>query len=213
MIFIGRASKCHLPVVCTSNPSPDHTYSLTSDQLDDASHSSIDDECILSDIEDVDEEGISECDDDDVEDDDDDDDDTDDEEDPSVEAGREEMDDDGVEKMVIEMLVCKKEASDNDAGALPPRKGMTTRSMTSRRHVKSDDEDEKQKRFEGVNALLNLSRIGSLLHQSPGKAAKKARRDDVCSNNNNNNNNCVKVRDDLNCVTMTSVKEEPMDDS
>jgi len=51
-VDVCRASKCHLPIICTSNPSPDHTYSLTNDQLDGSSESSVgDDECNLSDVD------------------------------------------------------------------------------------------------------------------------------------------------------------------
>jgi len=81
-------------------------------------------------------------------------------------------------------------------------------STTKRRNRRYDDEDEKMKRYEGVNALLNLARAGSTsLQQSPAKHAK-SRRDDVVTNNNNNN--CLKVQAELNSVTL--VKEEPMDE-
>ena len=200
-----------MAVVCTSNPSLDHTYSLTSDQLDDeADDSSAEDECKLSDIEDVDEDDLSTCDDDDF-----------DEEDYEEFDKVDEIDEvanvddkERVEKMVIELLVSKG-SNEVSSVATSRRGGMTTRSMTSttpRKPRRPYDDDEKLKRFDGVNALLNLSRLGSgSSAHSPRKYTKKTvKRADVIANNNNNNNNnnnCLKGQQEL-----TLVKEEPMDE-
>jgi len=199
---VVRASKCHLPIVCTSNPSPDHTYSLTNDQLDGSSESSVgDDECNLSDVD-------EDFDDDDLDDDDDEDDvnkvGSDDEE-----IDEEVDDEEGFDEEVMQCLTVPPDDDKNifDFGKFVVQrrscpasdrlkicdtksKGVLTRGMVSRlvaeqktsvtkqRSRKGGGEadshdDETQKTFEGADALLNLASIGLLsLFQSAVSAAE-----------------------------------------
>jgi len=247
-----RASKCHLPIICTSNPSLDHTYSLTNDQLDGSSNSSVDDdECNLSDVdEDFDEDDLDDDDGNKI---------TDDADDEEIdeEVDDEEGFDEEMEQTVpddknifdfgkfVQRRSCP--ASDRLKISDTKSKGVLTRGMVSRlvaeqktaggkqRSKKrgSDVEDaEKQKTFEGADALLNLASIGllSLFHSavSTGDGAKSdkavntlsseadIRNEDILGNNNNSVDlKSVKQEslDDAMDTNTTVVKEEPMDDS
>lgn len=193
-----------MPIICTSNPSSDHTYSLTNEQLDGSSESSVgDDECILSDVDD-------DFDADDLEDDDD----VNKESDGDDELIDEEVDDEeGFDEEEMQQTVPPDDKSIFDFGKFVQRrscpasdrlkicdtksKGVLTRGMVtrlvaeqktsttkqqrSRKHGSSDSQDdETQKTFEGADALLNLASIGLLsLFQSAVSAADDSQRSDT----------------------------------
>ena len=272
-IVVHRASKCHLPIICTSNPSPDHTYSLTNDQLDGSSESSVgDDECNLSDVD-------EDFDDDDLDDDDDvreEDDDEIDEEVDDEEGFDEDMKEQQQQQQQQHTAAVSDSNSIFDFGKFIQRrscpasdrlkisddsksKGVLTRGMVSRlvaeqrtavgKHQQRSrkrggggsnaEEDEKQKTFEGADALLNLASVGllSLFHSavsvadanttdksktnSRTSAADQPNEDVVGNNNNNNNNNSVElktsslkrenVEDAMDTDGVVVVKDEPMD--
>ena len=249
-----RASKCHLPIVCTANPSSDHTYSLTNDQIDGSSESSVgDDECNLSDVdEDFDEDDLDDDENNQVIDDDDD-----------EEIDEEVDDEEGFEEEMQQAMSSDKNifdfgkfvqrrscpASDRLKLSDTKSKGVLTRGMVTRlvaeqktavgkqRSKKrgNDAEDaEKQKTFEGADALLNLASIGllSLFHSAVSTADGSGSKSDKAVNTLSSsgdirsedilgdNNNSVELKsmkqessDDAMDTSAVAVKEEPMDDS
>jgi len=247
---VNRASKCHLPIVCTSNPSPDHTYSLTNDQLDGSSESSVgDDECNFSDVdEDFDEDDLDDdnnraADDDDEEIDEE----VDDEEGFDEEMQQTMPDDKNVFDFgkFVQRRSCP--ASDRLKINDTKSKGVLTRGMVSRlvaeqktsvgkqrgkKRGGGTEDDEKQKTFEGADALLNLASIGLLsLFHSAVSAADGAKSDKAVNTPSGeadvrneeilgDNNNSVDLKsikqesiDDAMDTNTAVVKEEPMDDS
>jgi len=236
-----RASKCHLPIVCTSNPSLDHTYSLTNDQLDGSSESSVgDDECNLSDVdEDFDDEDLDDDDENRAGNDDDDDDDDDEEVDEEVD------DEEGFDEDMKQTISDDKNVFDfgkfvqrrscpasdrlkiNDTKS----KGVLTRGMVSRLVAEQKttvgrqrskkrgggmEDDETQKTFEGADALLNLASIGLLsLFQSAVSAADSTKSDKAV----NTRSSVADIRneeippDNNNSVELKSIKQENLDDA
>jgi len=248
-----RASKCHLPIICTANPSSDHTYSLTSDQIDGSSESSVgDDECNLSDVdEDFDEDDLDDDEDNKIIDDDD------------EEIDEEVDDEEGFDEEMQQTLPNDKSifdfgkfvqrrscpASDRLKISDTKSKGVLTRGMVSRlvaeqkttvgkqrskKRGSDADDDEKQKTFEGADALLNLASIGllSLFHSAVSASDCSGSKSDKAVNTSNNaadirnedvlgnNNNSFELKllkqempDDAMDTSTTVVKEEQMDDS
>ena len=234
-----RASKCHLPIICTANPSSDHTYSLTNDQIDGSSESSVgDDECNLSDVdEDFDE------------------DDLDDEEDMKVfyeqddEEIDEEVDDEEGFDEEMQQAAMSEDKNIFDFGKFVQRrscpasdrlkisdtksKGVLTRGMVSRlvaeqktavgkqrsnKRGNNTEDDETQKTFEGADALLNLASIGLLsLFQSAVSAEDgSGSRSDKAVNTSGSAAD-IRSEDILgnnnNSVDLKSVKQENPDDA
>ena len=233
-----RASKCHLPIVCTANPSSDHTYSLTNDQIDGSSESSVgDDECNVSDVdEDFDEDDLDDDDKMGVIDDDDD------------EIVDEEVDDDeGLEEEMQQTTVSSDKnifdfgkfvqrrscpASDRLKISDTKSKGVLTRGMVSRLVAEQKStvgkqrgkkrgndvmDDETQKTFEGADALLNLASIGllSLFHSAVSVADGSGTKSDKAVNTSGS---AADIRnedilgDNNNSVELKTMKQEAADD-
>lgn len=152
--IVVRASRCRSPVVCTTNPSGDHTYSLTDDQIQEAlllspSSSSVDEDYnFMSDVDDFD---FDEDDDDDEE---------------------EDMDsclsDVKTGKGVVEDARSRSTSEENQSRdekvtaikkvVVHRKNNIVTRSMTSRLRRKCPEvEDEEKKTREGADALLGLA--------------------------------------------------------
>lgn len=237
-VDVCRASKCHLPIICTSNPSPDHTYSLTNDQLDGSSESSVgDDECNLSDVdEDFDDDDLDDDGDDKVA------------EDDSDEEIDEEVDDEeGFDEEMQQQPITNDKnifdfgnfvqrrscpASDRLKISDTKSKGVLTRGMVTRlvaeqktpvskhqskKRGSDTEDDETQKTFEGADALLNLASIGLLsLFQSAVSAADSTETDQAV---NTPPSSPADIRsDDIlgnnnNSVDLKSVKQESLDDA
>jgi len=237
-----RASKCHLPIVCTANPSSDHTYSLTNDQIDGSSESSVgDDECNVSDVdEDFDEDDLDDDDENRVFDDEFDDD----------EVIDEEVDDDeGLEEEVQQTTNVSNDKNIFDFGKFVQRrscpasdrlkisdtksKGVLTRGMVTRlvaeqksavskqrskKRGNNAEDDETQKTFEGADALLNLASIGllSLFHSAVSMADGSGSKSDKAVNTSGSaadiRNEDI-VGDNNNSVDLKSVKQENPDDA
>jgi len=234
---VFRASKCHLPIICTSNPSPDHTYSLTNDQLDGSSESSVgDDECNLSDVD-------EDFDDDDLDDDDNDNDkvvgeDSDEEVDEEVDD--EEGFDEEMQQTVpddknifdfgkfVQRRSCP--ASDRLKISDTKSKGVLTRGMVSRlvaeqktsvgkqrskKRGGDTQDDETQKTFEGADALLNLASIGLLsLFHSAVSAADGSKSDKAVNTPRSSPTDIVNediLGNNNNSVDLKSVKQETLD--
>lgn len=209
-----RASRCRSPVVCTTNPSTDHTYSLTDDQIQEAlllspSSSSVDEDYNF--ISDVDNDFDDDIDDHFDEDDEDD-------NDEGADNGDNDVSKDGKEDAKCQFLnesVCPKLNERQETRVIPPKNNIMTRSMSSRLRRKLPDlEDEEKKIREGADALLNLAGLGSLssMQRESEKLKKKTavpkkrsglrirlrkrpckkttpRSKTTCNNNNNNNRN------------------------
>jgi len=233
-IVMFRASKCHLPIICTSNPSSDHTYSLTNDQLDGSSNSSVDDdECNLSDVdEDFDDDDLDDGDDTKVADDDD------------EEIDEEVDDEEGFDQDMQQTLSNDKDifdfgnfvqrrscpASDRLKISDTKSKGVLTRGMVTRlvaeqkvaskqrgrKRGNAAEDEETQKTFEGADALLNLASIGLLsLFQSAVSATDDGRSDKAV----NTTSSAADVRNDdilgnnNNSVDLKLFKQENPDDA
>jgi len=234
-----RASKCHLPITCTSHPSADHTYSLTNDQLDGSSDSSVgDDECNLSDVdEDFDEDDLDD-DDDKVADDDDD-----------EEIDEEVDDEEGFDEEMQQTMSVSHDENIFDFGKFVQRrscpasdrlkisdtksKGVLTRGMVSRlvaeqktavgkhrskKRGRDGEDDEQQKTFEGADALLNLASIGLLsLFQSAVSVAEGTKSDKAVntasSTTDIGNDDILGNNNNNNSVELKSVKQENSDDA
>jgi len=232
---VHRASKCHLPIVCTSNPSPDHTYSLTNDQLDGSSESSVgDDECNFSDVdEDFDEDDLDDDDNRVAEDDDDEeiDEEVDDEEGFDEDMQQSVSDDKNVFDFgkFVQRRSCP--ASDRLKISDTKSKGVLTRGMVSRlvaeqktavgkqrskRRVGGTEDDETQKTFEGADALLNLASIGllSLFHSAVSTAdgTKSDKAVNTLSSEADVRNEEI-LGDNNNSVDLKSIKQESVGDA
>jgi len=226
-----RASKCHLPIICTSNPSSDHTYSLTNDQLDGSSESSVgDDECNLSDVdEDFDEEDLDDEDNKAIDDDDEEiDEEVDDEEGFEEEMQQTALPDD---KNIFDFgkFVQRRScpASDRLKISDGKSKGVLTRGMVTRlvaeqkttvgkqrSKQRGNDvaDDETQKTFEGADALLNLASIGLLsLFQSAVSAADGGKSHKAV--NTSGSAADVANEDNNNSVDLKPIKQEIADDA
>jgi len=234
-VCVHRASKCHLPIICTSNPTPDHTYSLTNDQLDGSSESSVgDDECNLSDVdEDFDAEDLDDGDDHRVADDDD--------EEIDEECDDEEGFDEDMQQTIssdknifdfgkfVQRRSCP--ASDRLKISDTKSKGVLTRGMVSRLVAEQKtvvgkprskkrgsvaEDDETQKTFEGADALLNLASIGLLsLLQSAVSAADDTESDKAANTPSSaaDSGNEDIFGNNNNSVELKSVKHENLDDA
>lgn len=218
MVCFCRASRCRSPVVCTTNPSTDHTYSLTDDQIQEAlllspSSSSVDEDYnFISDV------------DNDFDDDFDDHFDEDDEDDIDNDGGTVGVNDiskNGEEdtkcQFSNEIVRPKENERQETKKVVPPKNSIMTRSMSSRLRRKLPElEDEEKKIREGADALLNLAGLGSLssMQRESEKLKKKTsatgpkkrsglrirlrkrsckksspRSKTTCNNNNSNNRN------------------------
>ena len=239
---MSRPSKCHLPLICTKNPSLDHTYSLTSESIDELNMSADDydddDNCAdLSDIdadfdddEIYDEEEVCTADvvdqqlHDNADDDDDEDDDEDDDDDDDNDNGNDEMEEKIGGRVVLGRVICRQV---EPTPVVPQWKGIMTRSKArlhgcSRADTSSAAEKRKK---EGADALLNLASIGllSLFHSATAdQSTSTADDDDVdakpddLSVLNNNNNLVMDAKGEIpkeGDLEMMQIKEEPMDDS
>jgi len=235
---VCRASKCHLPIVCTSNPSPDHTYSLTNDQLDGSSESSVgDDECNLSDVdEDFDEDDLDDDEDQKVVD-----------EDSDEEIDEEVDDEEGFDEDMQQTVTVDDKnvfdfgkfvqrrscpASDRLKISDTKSKGVLTRGMVTRlvaeqkttvgkhrskKRGGDTQDDETQKTFEGADALLNLASIGllSLFHSAVSAAdgSKSDKAVNMPESSPSDVGNEDIVGDNNNSVDLKAVKQESLDDA
>ena len=234
-----RASKCHLPIICTASPSADHTYSLTNDQIDGSSESSVgDDECNLSDVdEDFDEDEI------------DDDRKVTDDEDDDEEIDEEVDDEEGFEEEMQQQTTTSNDKNIFDFGKFVQRrscpasdrlkisetksKGVLTRGMVTRlvaeqktavgkprgkKRGNSMEDDEQQKTFEGADALLNLASIGllSLFHSAVSAEDDSSGKSDKAINTLSSEadiGNEEILGNNNNSVDLKSVKQESADDA